>query len=528
MLTRWAVQPMSTISALSVKSVMYAPVNPGLDPKLDWPSCDEIIASQESSREKPLAGFNKTDAGWCDEKDRIWIPSDDELLKLRILIAAHTGIGGHRGQRVTRAAVEGHFLWTKMKKDVHSFVGSCLHCLATAPGTTVPRPLGHALHAVKPNKLIHFDFCYMSPGQDGNKYVFVIKDDFSGYVLLKATTETTAEVTASHLIDWFAAVGVVKQWVSDRGTHFKNELVRSLRDKLKTQHHFTLAYCPWSNGTVEVVNRELLRATRALLSEYQLPEKNWPSVLPVVQSVLNNTILEGLDNTCPLTALTGLPHDTPLLSIKRKKNKAVEEKTIDQVRGEQRINAKMLHATMEKMHKAISERVDAKRKAAVDAHNRKTNVHHVNFTEGDFVLRGARASQRGPKPQLKWHGPFQVVKVHSDFIFTIKNIVSGQTEEAHGRRLKFFRNSDYEVTEALRDHLAHQEGDLLVIEEFLGIRRRRGTVEIKVKWKGFDATETDWVDVTLLKEDVPVLLRDYVEDMKANGTTNKRKLVASI
>ena len=127
---------------------------------------------------------------------------------MKAAIAAHTGIGGHRGKAVTLAALQAHFFWNTMEEDVNSFVGTCLHCLATAPGITVPRPLGSALHAVKPNHLIHFDYCYISEGQDDYKYVLVIKDDHSGYVWLKPTKETTAVATADILIDWFSTFGI--------------------------------------------------------------------------------------------------------------------------------------------------------------------------------------------------------------------------------------------------------------------------------------------------------------------------------
>ena len=94
--------------------------------------------------------------------------------------------------------------------------------------------------------------------------------------------------------------------------------MRSLREQTVGSHHFTLAYCPRSNGTVEVVCRELLRATRALLSELKLPQKCWPDVIPVVQSVLNSTSLERLGERCALRVLACLPQDTPLQSLKTK------------------------------------------------------------------------------------------------------------------------------------------------------------------------------------------------------------------
>lgn len=96
----------------------------------------------------------------------------------------------------------------------------------------------------------------------------IIKDYLSGYVWLIPTIDTTADTTAEELIRWFSSFGVLHQWVSDRDSHFKNELIEQLREKVKSEHHFILASCPWSNETVEVVCRELLRASITLLSEY--------------------------------------------------------------------------------------------------------------------------------------------------------------------------------------------------------------------------------------------------------------------
>ena len=140
-----------------------------------------------------------------------------------------------------------------MKNDVKNFVQTCLHCLRTDSGEVIPRPLGHALHASSPNELIHFDFCYMRHSETKHVYVLIIKDDLSGYIWLRPCAEANAETTSEHLIDWFASFGVSDAWISDQGSHFRNKLIESIRNNLKCRHHFTLPYCPWSNGTVEVV-----------------------------------------------------------------------------------------------------------------------------------------------------------------------------------------------------------------------------------------------------------------------------------
>ena len=169
----------------------------------------------------------------------------------------------------------------------------------------VPRPLGHALHATSINEVIHFDYCWMGPSTGEDKYVLVIKDDLSSYVWLMPTANADASTTADCLNKWFASFGTVHTWVSDKGTHFVNETISEIAHLTKTHHHFTLAYCPWTNGTVEVVCRELLRATRAILHEFQLPATMWRTTISMVQGALNNCKLKSLNNKCPLKLFNG-------------------------------------------------------------------------------------------------------------------------------------------------------------------------------------------------------------------------------
>lgn len=67
-----------------------------------------------------------------------------------------------------------------MSDDVETFVKLCLHRLSAEIEKVVPRPLGHAIHASKPNEIHHFDFCYIAPGEDGKFLVLVLKDYITG------------------------------------------------------------------------------------------------------------------------------------------------------------------------------------------------------------------------------------------------------------------------------------------------------------------------------------------------------------
>ena len=62
-----------------------------------------------------------------------------------------------------------------------------------------------------------------------------------------------------------------------------------LASTLGARHRFSTAYVPWSNGTVESFCKEVLRVLHALSTEMRVPETDWPSVVPALQSIINNS-----------------------------------------------------------------------------------------------------------------------------------------------------------------------------------------------------------------------------------------------
>lgn len=47
-------------------------------------------------------------------------------------------------------------------------------------------------------------------------------------------------------------------------------------------------------------------------------------------------------------------------------------------------------------------------------------------------------------------------------------------------------------------------------------------------WKGFSADETDWVSIQSLREDVPVMLDEFLDDIRKFESPRQRSLAASI
>lgn len=133
--------------SLKIARLFYAQITPGTAEEYDWPSHHELARAQRKTAEKPPLGFKWSEGIIQNEAGVFWVPQNESLLQLRIIIASHTGRGGHRGIDPTQRTVQQHFYWKQMREKIEIFVKSCLHCLCTATGSTIPRPLDHAVHA---------------------------------------------------------------------------------------------------------------------------------------------------------------------------------------------------------------------------------------------------------------------------------------------------------------------------------------------------------------------------------------------
>lgn len=149
------------------------------------------------------------------------------------------------------------------------------------------------------------------------------------------------------------------------------------------------------------------------------------------------------------------------------------------------LETELLHETLSKLHRQCEERSSKQRKNAVDAHNRRTGILPINFSQGDFVLRGFVRIRSNLNVRLKWYGPFRVTISRYSYIFKVKDLLSGKKECLHCLRLKFFSNKDLEVTEKVKQHVLYQSKELLTVEELMDVRKKQGVVELLVKWKIF-------------------------------------------
>ncbi|CAF1393603.1 unnamed protein product [Adineta ricciae] len=121
------------------------------------------------------------------------------------------------------------------------------------------RPYGRLKSYEPPNdvfQVVHMDL--WGPVRlyaTGNRYVVVLTDSLSKYVIAKALPTNSAYDTASFLLKHFIlAHGAPLQLITDQGVHFNNKLMLNLMQLTGIKHDFSTTYHRESDGQVERFN----------------------------------------------------------------------------------------------------------------------------------------------------------------------------------------------------------------------------------------------------------------------------------
>jgi hypothetical protein len=475
----------------------------------DAPQLSEIARAQATLRKTDIATMklrpNSTDQAvelLVDSRGKVFVP-DINHLRLRLCIAAHQGLGGHRGSETTQHWLTSRFTWPTVTQDIRTVCFACLHCLKTKGGKTIPRPRLHIPAAHAPNEVIHFDYIYIRADANAAspQYVLMIVDGFSRFVWMTPHRTPNAEGTARALLQWFALFGVVKSWVSDQGSHFLNEVVDRLRDLLGANHRFTTAYAPWSNGLVERVGNTLVETLSALTSESKRPATDWPLLLPVVNHCINHSPSSALGGKCPITGFTGRAADSPLDVILDDSSTATRlPLTSDQIK-----------ARVASLESALSTMIDEISAIAPRTTAKRPGQRPVDFGVGDYVLVARALRGVKDKTAPRWGGPGLVISAVNALSFTVRDLLSGKDRVIHAEHLKRYADSSLVVTPQLRAFIA-ANAVYTRVEAITGHRKKKGAWSFRVKWSGFEDDEDDtWEPMHTLCQDVPELLKRYAK-----------------
>jgi hypothetical protein len=179
------------------------------------------------------------------------------------------------------------------------------------------------------------------------------------------TADATATVDA--LMRWLAVFGVVLLRIPDRGSHFKDEVVRRVKMELKAKYHFTTANFPWSNGTIESTCKQIRRAYCAVLSGLRMYAVEWLEVVSMVQSVLNNSLSTRLNKRTSMHAFTGFAQMISL-ALMLEDNVPVNA-PLDFIKAQILMEVGKLSKAITEIDAQMAEKATRDRKAAAQKHD---------------------------------------------------------------------------------------------------------------------------------------------------------------
>ena len=243
-----------------------------------------------------------------------------------------------------------------------------------------------------------------------------------------ATKSTSAEEVAEILYrEIFARFGAVVSILTDRGTSFRNNLLKSLCKLLDIKQSFTSSYHPETDGKCERMNQTVIKSLK-LICENQ---KEWVRFLTPVLMAYRASVATP-HGMSPHFALFGRHMRLPLdLQLMDTFDKAPDmEKYITDLVPKLKIT-----------HEIIQQNLRDSNKLTKNYYDKKT-VDHA-FEVGTKVLLHDPTNKKGDCKKLKrrWAGPFLVVDKSEDgLLYKLRHCNTGKEQRSliHINRLKQF------------------------------------------------------------------------------------------
>jgi transposase InsO family protein len=194
---------------------------------------------------------------------------------------------GHYGRRAmaTRIIRSGKY-WPTLHADIREAIDTCSACSAVEARSSGFHP-ARTINAPLPGDHYQIDLATLPKSEDGFRYLFVLVDVFTGFLMLKPLTDKRAPTIARALWEVCSVIGFPRVLQSDNGKEFVNGIVRALVSLYGIQHRTIAAYNPRADGKVE---RSIRTVKKTLMKLLHGATVYWPLHLPFVQFSYNDKV----------------------------------------------------------------------------------------------------------------------------------------------------------------------------------------------------------------------------------------------
>jgi hypothetical protein len=185
-----------------------------------------------------------------------------------ILYHSHSDpLAGHFLLDETYRRIKIRYYWPQMYEDTRNYVKTCDECQRRGKNKRI-EPL-HPIKIGQPFDRLGMDIVGPLPKtKNGNMYIVVATEYLTKWPEARAIPNAKAVSVVSFFYeDIICCHGCPKEILTDRGTHFVNEMLNSLCDKFGVKHKLSTAYHPQTNGLVERFNRTLCETLAKFANE---------------------------------------------------------------------------------------------------------------------------------------------------------------------------------------------------------------------------------------------------------------------
>ena len=209
----------------------------------------------------------------------------------QVMRALHSGpSGGHFAAATTANRIRSAgYWWPYLVRDVRAYVGSCDQCQRTgAPAFRNHWPLTPIL-PISPFEKWGIDFVGpINPvSTRRNRYIILATDYATKWIEARPTRKNDAATAATFLFEEIMMrFGHPLEIVSDRGTHFLNDVICDITTKYLINHRKTTPYNPKANGLTERANGIIGKVLNKLVAAHKT---DWDLKLPSAVHAYNTS-----------------------------------------------------------------------------------------------------------------------------------------------------------------------------------------------------------------------------------------------
>jgi transposase InsO family protein len=409
----------------------------------------------------------------AQEKRGCSIPPENQ--RAQIIKQAHER--GHFGvTAIFRELSNKKIWWPKMMDEITSTIKQCRACQEYTIVRKGYHPM-QSVHASQPGDHLMIDLIQMIESTDHMRYILTVIDVFTGFVLLFALPDKSAETIAAKLWEVICLIGPPKIIQSDAGSEFVNAIITALMRHQGIKHVVITPYHPESDGKVERCNGTVRVTINKMVMGLHV---HWPLFLSFVQLSINTKISELTQSTPFALMFARRVNDFTDYTQTEIANRKV---SLDDWKQHQEEVLSLIYPQIELRSKAVQQQY-RERLAKI-----RRNVLTRDLPPGTQVMILDEKYLKGtPKPNTepKYIGKYTIVKREVNGPYVVKDM----TGELLARKVPIehmkvlFRPG---LIPAMQD-----DEDVWVVEKILNHKLIDGVTHYEIKWKGFGYDDTTW------------------------------------